>query len=635
MARLETQIKQIFLTHPQNLESSQVLYDERLTEHTHLFLVMELGKSKRKTNPSDLKKISEIILSTFRANKKLPAETMFENSLAEINQRLSDLVHKNRSSWLPNFSAALMLKSQNQIFLASTGAAMGMLKRGRELSRILEPEKKIANPLKIFENFSIGKIKEDDLVILTLSNVFNFISQDLFARVLNEDPQEAINVFSKILNAAGSEEQFSCFILRFTKEAMPLPASEEIFAPLPEAEMALGSDHREPPPLAEAWRSIQKIATSPGRMTGLLAMGKKYKLHSWQRLPPARKFFLASFLIFILIFGINLIAYGFKASNRKTHEKINQQINKLSEVMREAEASLIYKDDQKAFTLLAQAWDEYRNLEHESGKQAGEIKPILLELDARINRITQIPNPELATELKFAPLFIVRAGSGFLLANKDISSLSFFDKTARNIFLINNPTEELRGIAHVSGLGHVFATADKIYLVNETKKQVELLKTIANADIRGIKFASPNRLYVLDKNSNQILRLNFSGRALSTPQPMLKTQLILSDIQDFGLDKDIYLLSKTSITRIVNGLPQAFKLPALSQPLADSSRITVAANIYILEPNTKRLLIFGKNGSLLNQIVFNGLTSPSDFIVDETQRTIQLLSGNRLYSITY
>ena len=47
MARLETQIKQIFLTHPKNLESSQIFHDEAVTESTHLFLIGEINKMKR------------------------------------------------------------------------------------------------------------------------------------------------------------------------------------------------------------------------------------------------------------------------------------------------------------------------------------------------------------------------------------------------------------------------------------------------------------------------------------------------------------------------------------------------------------------------------------------------------------
>lgn len=628
MARLETQIQQIFFTHPQNLTSSQILYEEAISESAQLFIVAEIRNVKRKTELVDLKKISEVILATFRKNKKLSAETMFENSLAEINEQLGELAHKGRSTWLSKLSAVLMLKSGFQVFLANTGASLAMLKRGSDLSHILQPEKQTMNPMKTFQNFSIGKIKDNDIVLLTLNNIFNFISLDLFGKVLNEEPDEAVNTLSKILNAAGSEEQFACFILQFTKEPQVSLNQEEIFAPLPETETPLL--HSPIPARAEIW--LSKI---PHMMRNGIKALPKIKASAWQRLSPARKFFLSSSLIFILIFAVNLIAFALKISNGKANEKINQQITKIGDTVHEAEAALIYKNDRQAFALLSSAWDGYRDLERTAPKRASGLKSVLVELDRRVNRISEISSPQLIAELKFTPQFMVRAGSGFLLAGRETNTLSFFDKQVRNIFLINNPSEELRGIAHVSGLGHVLITADKIYLVNEQQKQVEILKTVMNANLFGIKFILPNRIYVLDKNANQIWRFNLAGRSMSEAQATIKKQASLADIIDFSLDKDLYLLSPTTVTKVVNGSLLEFKLPSLSEPLASAQKIVVASNIYVSGGNSKRLLIFDKSGGLLNQIVFPNLNNISEFVVDEQQRTIYLLDANKLYRITY
>lgn len=659
MTRLETNIKQILLTHPDNATDSQILHDEQIGDFAQFFLVAEMRSIQRKTEITDLKKICEIILSTFRKNQKLTAEAMFENSLAEINQELGNLAHKGRSSWRSKFSAVLMLKSQQQIMLANTGAAVAFLKRKSELSGILQPEKQAITALKTFSNFSMGKVKEDDVVVLALNNIFNFISLDLFGRVLNQDLKASVTTFSKILNSSGSKEQFACFILQFTPQKdsqTEFAPNEEIFAPLPEEEMKADVGVR--PHLRGVFKLFARAEArlpKPERGDGGQAVYPKnlFRLlrpltqiftssqmrplpiiKSWPHLSPARKFFLASFLIFILIFATNLAVYGFKAAGRNTAEKISQQITALSDVIHQSEAALIYKDDQQAFELLAQAWDQYRSLEKSAPKQSRDIQPVLLELDRRVNKITEIPNPKVATEFKFAPEFMARAGNGFLLAGSQANNISFFEKEARNIFLINNPSEDLRGIAHASGIGHILITKDKIYLISEAQKQVELLKTIKDADLYGVKFLS-TRIYVLNKQSNQILRLNFSGRTLSEPQALLKTHVSLADITDFGLDKDIYLLSKNTITKVLGGLPQAFKLPALSRPIAQAFKISVASNLYILESEGKRLLILNKNGALVNQVIFPSLSDLKDFSVDEQQRIIYLLADNKFYTVTF
>src|SRR3989344_5637297 len=104
MAKLETQINQIYLTHPQLRKSSLILYEEAVSAQAHLFVVSELKDLQKKSDAADLKKISEIILESFRTNRKLPAEALFESSLAQINQNLADLAHEGRKSWVGKFS---------------------------------------------------------------------------------------------------------------------------------------------------------------------------------------------------------------------------------------------------------------------------------------------------------------------------------------------------------------------------------------------------------------------------------------------------------------------------------------------------------------------------------------------------
>src|SRR6185436_9861337 len=122
MARLETQLNQIYLTHPDEKKNSLILYEEQLTSSLQLFIVAELWNMEKKSESADLKKISEIILQSFRGNKKLPAESLFETSLSQINQNLADLAHEGRKSWVGKFSCMICVKAaDNNIYLANNG----------------------------------------------------------------------------------------------------------------------------------------------------------------------------------------------------------------------------------------------------------------------------------------------------------------------------------------------------------------------------------------------------------------------------------------------------------------------------------------------------------------------------------
>src|SRR6185436_14549030 len=100
MARLETEINQIYLTHPESKKTSLILYEEEISNSAHLFVLAVLADLQKKSENLELKKISEIILESFRINKRLAAETLFESALAQINQNLADLAHEGHKSWV-------------------------------------------------------------------------------------------------------------------------------------------------------------------------------------------------------------------------------------------------------------------------------------------------------------------------------------------------------------------------------------------------------------------------------------------------------------------------------------------------------------------------------------------------------
>src|SRR3989344_1006205 len=139
MARLETQINQIFLLDPGTRKTEVVLYEEKLNHLCQLFFIGLVSELPKKTGGNDLKKISEIIISVFHSNKKLPKESLFESSLAEINQALADFAHGGRKSWLGKLSVLAAVRSGENIFLANSGQTSAWLKRpaGGQMYEIL------------------------------------------------------------------------------------------------------------------------------------------------------------------------------------------------------------------------------------------------------------------------------------------------------------------------------------------------------------------------------------------------------------------------------------------------------------------------------------------------------------------
>lgn len=630
MARLETQINQIYLTLPENKNSSLILYEEVLYNTSHLFVLSELKNLKRKSEAQDLKKISEIILGSFRANKKLPAEALFESALSQINQNLADLAHAGHKSWVGKFSCLITLRAGDNIYLANNGQTCAWLARQSELLEILSPEKLGSHPIKTFVNFSQGKIQNGDSLIATTSNIFNFISLQVFTKIIaGSSLQNATSELSKILKGSlSSEEGFAAFLIGFDKNPeaseMKIETTQTIYAPLPEEVTSL------PARLPKLKWRVPKL---PTKITL-----PKFRLGQWQffkNLSRAGKFFFISFSIFLLLFLGNLGVYAINHYGQKTQDKINQLADAITKDISDSQSALIYKNNSEALRLLSQANDNYANLQKLSKEKAAEFATPLQALKNQINKVSTIFEPKIFLELKHRPTYLNRASIGLLFANQDSNSLSLFDTTLKDYFLLNSLKNAITGINYYSPAGVVVSSGDTIFHINQTLKQFEGIMTIGNGQLIQVK-PYANNLYTLNLTSNQVVKIGFAksasgGKYTST----LINAGDLKDVRDFALDKDIYLLCPEKLIKITGGQPQAFTYPVLSDPITNANKIIVGTNLYILEANKKRVVILNKNGQLQNQFYFPNSQNLFDFAVDEAGRNIYLLDENKVYKITF
>jgi hypothetical protein len=645
MAKLETEINQIYLTDPESKKISLILHEERLRDPLHLFVILELTDIKKKTETNELKKISEAILSCFRENQKMAPANLFESALARINDSLASIAHKGSKAWLGKLSALIALKSDSEIFVANNGQTAAWLKRKSDLSQILTPDKKGEEPLKIFQNFAHGRIREQDGLIITTTSLFNFISLELLTKLLgrNDLADAAKEVSSILQESGGSNNAFAAFFLNFTtapivhiqepentkeKEiAIVKEPTGPVYAPMPEDIPKT--------PLLPKLPKFKLPQLSSVRLPKLVSF-RRINIAQFGKLTASAKFFLISFLVFALIFAINLIVLGNRSFQKNGQEKIDAQVELIAQTMAEAESALIYKNDDQSFRLLAETKTEVEELKTMDEEAGSEMERRYKILSDRINRITNVSNPKTMIDLKHSPTFMARAGNGYLFSSGNTDTLSLYAPPSYDsLFLLNSAEGGIRGLAHVPSNGNWVLGADKIYRINNTDKQLDQISSTANGNLFGIKFLSPNRIYVANKTNNQIQRFTLTSGRLSTPVNILKTNTNLSELKDFGVDTDVYLLYSDGIKKFVNGNEQLFKIPKLSEPMTEATKMAVGSNLYILEPAKKRLIMIGKNGQLVNQIVFTNAIDLTDFYVDETQRTINLIDSNKLIEITF
>ncbi len=632
MARLETQINQIYLVNPEAKKTSLLLYEESLSTSAHLFVLSELANLQKKSANLDLKRISEIILESFRQNKKLSGELLFESALAQINQNLADLAHGGRKSWVGKFSCLIGVKIGNNIFLANSGPASAWLRRGSELLEILPGEKRGDHPLKTFTNFTQGKLLENDQLILTASNIFNYISSELFQKILNgSDLGQASMEISRIVKESTSPEQgFGAFLLEFNKNFADAPVETPIpvYVPIPEDEIEMKPRHR---------FALPTIKLPSLSLPGLRSFNfPKIKLPhlEWQffrNLSRPGKFLFISFAVCLSLFIINLSIYGLKLHGKSAQAKLDILAQHYNQALADGQSALIYKNDRQAIDAYATAAADLVEIEKINSDEAANLEPSLNELKILVNKISVVPNPTTVTELKHQPIFMVRDGKTFIFSGTSSNSLSKYDGTVKDYFLLNSIKSDINGLSVFSPAGLALSTADQIYYINAGLKQFESAITFPDANL-----ASPHgagsTLLVMNKADGKISKITFSKNKYAA-------QVIASDdlaaARDFGTDKDVYVLFADQLHKITGGQVQSFPLPPMTDAMTNADRIVVASNLYILEANKKRLIIMNKSGVLQNQFYFPSTTNINDISIDEAGRNIYLLDDNKLLRITF
>jgi hypothetical protein len=477
------------------------------------------------------------------------------------------------------------------------------------------------------------------------------------------DLNQACTKVSEILrSSARSTEGFAVFMLSFSKKSAaaeaitpavePAPTkagkktaapkipdipSTPIYAPMPED---LDSDPVEPetpmslPGLPKL--SIPKISFKP-RIPKFNINLSFLKLKFFPKISGPGKFFLASFLLFAVLFTMNIAAFGVRKSQSRQAEQFNAISETFVNYLAEAESSLLYKNHSQAMKLMSSAETELAKLKELDDEKAAPFAAKFEEMNNKVNRVTVLRNLTPAFETPYPASILARAGNGYLISNENPNSLGVYaGNELKNLFMLNSTDGDLRGITHVSGIGNFVATKDKVYLANESSKEFQQLEYVSNGDLHGLKFLDPNRIYAINKTTNQVIRMTASARDVSAPTNLLKTNVNLKDAQDLAVDTDIYILYPDGVTKFSGtGQPVNFQLSSISEPARQMTKIRVGNQIYLLEPVSNRLLIFSRTGELLNQVQFPELNDLKDMYVDEGQRQMLLLNGNRVYMITF
>lgn len=677
MEQLESQIAKIQLGNFKHTSSYVfVLAEKAAGSEAEIYVIVELPL----LNPAAIESCENISLAIASGLKQVYRRPLtsgsFEAATAQINDELGKLASMGQVDWVNKLTCVLAVKDSDNFTIATCGKAAAFLFRGGEFVDISCSPAAQSHPLKTFENFAVGKIKLNDTLLLSTPQLFNYLAMDRIKIILSSpDFLSATRAVVELLKVnAGPEVAFGTILNR---QVEPGYAGEE--------EIDLENYIAENPmPGQTAAEKIKAYAKSllgmglakrvsgaqlPGIPLKNKLMGLNFKsgtravmdksksfwntlgrgvafsrsnlnLENIKKIPPQRKFLLASALILFLALVVNLaVASHFKKA-RQQDTNMASRLKNIQSLVSNAKTSLLYNDQNSAQHYLAQAETDFPK-----GSQVGNANKSLYQSVAG-----ELADMENKTQ-KQVPAEVKNLGA--LSQAESLIKLPEILATQSNGNIISY--NKAANIMEDGKLKAADTIIDSVYVGKDlaaiyTGKNLRLWDTLSGNlsqpftqsvtqqnDFAGLALYPTNsRVYIVNKQAGQIISFLIAGSSISKPVVAVNDPALKS-AESLAIDGAVYVLTGTGINKYQNGKLAEFKWPFLIKPFSGKGKIYTEkdfTNIYVLDIGNNRILIMDKKGNLTSTLQSDQFTKMADFQVDEKNKVIYMLNDGSLLKVT-
>lgn len=311
----------------------------------------------------------------------------------------------------------------------------------------------------------------------------------------------------------------------------------------------------------------------------------------------------------------------------------------------QAKAALLYGGDQAATDAVTQAEALIAQLPRRTGTQRStreKLQSALQQLRQQLDHLTTVTTLPVALDLHglspaIDPRQLYLAGSTLVAFDPASGTAAFRTLSSTNAPIVLTDTLD----AGLPITGGVNTTSTLIF---STDRQTFVELDLAKRQWKPLDSAYPlrspriqalatyqNRVYVLDTSHSDILRFVRGGSSLGTSSSWLKVSADLKAARGIAVDGTIFILQPSGrVQNFSAGRLVSFSLAAINPQLRDATRLWTdvgSAGLYLLEPSSRRLIIFDKTGRLVDQYQSSQWTDLRDLAVNEKTKTAYLLNG--------
>lgn len=375
------------------------------------------------------------------------------------------------------------------------------------------------------------------------------------------------------------------------------------------------------------------------------------KIGKWfMRLTAIQKSFV---LIAIVVCVIVLSGIFNQGNNKISKQKEQEYASALSQAdskINEAKAAMLY-DKNRARTLLQDA----ETLVESVPKDSKQFSQGVAERMTAISEQLLIANGVKVLGA-LSPLIDFSAVSSSVSASHITllgSSIYAFDSTGGRVYRGNLDTKEATVVIAAGDQSVVAASQASVgtVLTALSNQTLGLFKPVSES-VEPITTSFPatsitltdarifsNRLYTLDTQNGQIYKHTKNAElSFSQGSAWITDSTDIHSAVSFAIDGSIYVLKNTGeIVKLSGGKKDNWSAVQVDPALSSGVKIVTDENtthLYVLDSTNSRVVVFAKDGSLVGQYQSTSFAHAKDMLVDESKKTIYVLSDNAVYTIT-
>lgn len=336
-------------------------------------------------------------------------------------------------------------------------------------------------------------------------------------------------------------------------------------------------------------------------------------------------------------------ARQFAAEQELWNVSLNQAIDRKNR----AEGDLVYNNEDRARSLLKEASNLVAPLDENTADRKTAKEKFLKELQEVQNKLKHevaIPQPTsiytatASTEGLRTLSLLTDTVASVDLSNNTLVLVTLSTKASKTLPL---PPESPRVVS---------ATSNKESIVFLTEEHAALLAEPAKAKVGIIPFTFTNassvqavqayngRLYVLDPAKNMIWRYSANGTSYGQERGYLKqADPALADGTSLAIDSNIYIgLKNGQVKRYLSGAESPWSVRNIDPVLTNIRAMWAspdADRIVMVDHTGKRVLVVGKDGTLITQFTSEAFTDLREVTVDAKNKKIYVLNGGTIFQL--